>query len=287
LRSGYSKSARLLKMKIKAICTDIDGTLLNRDRQLSKHTIETFRKVPKEIPIILASSRMPSAMRHLQQELDILQHPIICYNGGYVIEYGTDQTEIKVFDSVYIPEEIYSTLIPLTYGKTIHVSIFDEDHWFAPTNDQWTHREETITKVKAEIRPIENSMKELSSTKRGLHKIMLMGPESEIEELQHVLEEKFSNDIHIYRSKSTYLELAPRALSKASALAQILEQRFSIRMNEAIAFGDNYNDIELLQQVGLGVAVDNARDEVKAVANETTAKSYDDGVALAIEKHLL
>jgi hydroxymethylpyrimidine pyrophosphatase-like HAD family hydrolase len=91
----------------------------------------------------------------------------------------------------------------------------------------------------------------------------------------------------VYHSKSTYLEIAPRVISKASALKLLLERLYKIEMDDVMAFGDNYNDIELLQSVGLGIAVANARQEVKAVAKEITVDSKLDGVAQAIMRHLL
>ena len=82
--------------KFKAICTDIDGTLLDTNRQLSIGTIDAFKGLGSSIPVILASSRMPAAMRHLQAELGVLNHPMVCYNGGYVIRYseGKDEPEV-------------------------------------------------------------------------------------------------------------------------------------------------------------------------------------------------
>jgi hydroxymethylpyrimidine pyrophosphatase-like HAD family hydrolase len=114
-----------------------------------------------------------------------------------------------------------------------------------------------------------------------------MGPEAQIHLLEEKLNERFGSDIHIYRSRPTYLELAPRAISKATGLALILNRYFNIGMEEVMAFGDNYNDIEMLRQVGWGVAVSNARDEVKAVANEIAGDAKQDGVAEVVEKYFL
>jgi hydroxymethylpyrimidine pyrophosphatase-like HAD family hydrolase len=69
-------------------------------------------------------------------------------------------------------------------------------------------------------------------------------------------------------------------------LKTILQRQYDIDLSEVMAFGDNYNDIDLLQSAGLGIAVANAREEVKVVAKELTLSSIDDGVAVAIEKHL-
>jgi Cof subfamily protein (haloacid dehalogenase superfamily) len=276
-------------MKISALCTDIDGTLLNHQRELSPRTIAAFLGLRNKIPIILASSRMPSAMRHLQRELDISHQPLICYNGGYVIQYDSQSLRPFVFDSVFIPPKVCLAVLEIVQGPDIHVSLFNEDYWYAPAQDAWTEREAQITKVTptlivASHLPIIENWKD---AKTGAHKIMCMGPEEKIHELEQRLNAKLSNELHVYRSKSTYLEIAPKSISKASALKLVLKKKFNLSMSEAIAFGDNYNDIELLQAVGLGIAVGNAREEVKAVSNAITSNSKEDGVAEAIEKYCL
>jgi hydroxymethylpyrimidine pyrophosphatase-like HAD family hydrolase len=62
-----------------------------------------------------------------------------------------------------------------------------------------------------------------------------------------------------------------------------VEKKFDIKLDEVFAFGDNYNDIEMLEGVGLGVAVGNAREEVKKVANQITLTNKEDGVAIILE----
>ena len=272
-------------MEFRALCTDIDGTLLNGDRELSRRTIATIKSIDKNIPVILASSRMPSAMRHLQRELDILQHPLICYNGGYVIQYENDTATPDVIDSVQIPLTVCTSILKLTLGKTIHVSLYYEDNWYAPGLDQWTEREARITKVSPTIENQSAVFEQWRESNNGAHKVMCMGSEEEILELYGNLIDGFSDQLHIYRSKSTYLEIAPRTISKASALKLILNRLYAIDPSEVIAFGDNYNDIELIQSVGLGVAVENARPEVKAIAKKITSDSKNDGVAKVIERY--
>ena len=269
-------------MEIRALCTDIDGTLLDVNRALSPRTIDAIGKLQKKIPIILASSRMPSAMRHLQKELGILKHPLICYNGGYVIHYP-DEIEIpKVLHSVQIPLRICASILGLSLGTSIHVSLYVEDQWYAPRMDEWTMREARITKVEPTIKLGLEVIEMWEARGIGAHKVMCMGAAEEIKVMELELTKLFQRDVHIYQSKSTYLEIAAKVVSKASALDLLLGEIYGISLSEVIAFGDNYNDIELLQSVGLGIAVGNAREEVKAVAKEVTANSKDDGVALSI-----
>jgi Cof subfamily protein (haloacid dehalogenase superfamily) len=272
-------------MEFRALCTDIDGTLLDSRRQLSPRTIAAIKKLDKKIPVILASSRMPSAMFHLQRELDIVNHPLICFNGGYVLYFEGSSHKPQVLDSVFIPTEICVGIVEQTMNTSIHNSLYFEDNWYAPMEDQWTEREARITKVSPIISPSEKVFQEWSQKKLGAHKVMCMGDVEDIDSVEKNLVEKYSDHLHVYRSRPTYLEIAPKVISKGTALQQILKKQYNIDCADVIAFGDNYNDIDLLKTVGYGVAVANARDEVKAVAKEITSDSKEDGVAKIIEKY--
>jgi Cof subfamily protein (haloacid dehalogenase superfamily) len=274
-------------MNIKALCTDIDGTLLNSKRELSPRTIAAFKNVADKIPVVLASSRMPAAMRHLQHELGVSAYPIICYNGGYVVQYNINGEITKVFDSVCIPVNICEAVVDLARNTSINVSLYFEDEWYAPQFDYWTEREQRITKADPIIEGNDSVISRWKQKNQGAHKIMCMGPEGEISAIEKKLTQDYGEQIHVYFSRATYLELAPKSLSKASALEKILNEAYNISMSDVISFGDNYNDIELLAKSGLGIAVANGRDEAKAVAKEITLKSIDDGVAVSIEKYLL
>ena len=272
-------------MKIKAICTDIDGTLLNKNRELSTRTIDTINQLPKDFPVILASSRMPAAMRHLQKSLDRVNNPLICYNGGFVIDYQGDK--LVALDNVAIPLALCDKIHQLTADSNIHVSLYGQDEWFAPQMDYWTEREIRSTKVEPQIKDFFSVMDLWDQSSSGAHKVMCMGKAEEIEQLYLALKDTFSDDLHLYRSKDTYIEIAPKKISKASALQLLLKSKYDIQMHEVMAFGDNYNDIEMLQEVGLGVAVGNAREEVRSVADVVSHASIDDGVAHMIEKYCL
>jgi Cof subfamily protein (haloacid dehalogenase superfamily) len=272
-------------MSFKVVCTDIDGTLLDSNRQLSPVTIDTFRRLAADIHVILASSRMPSAMTHLQRELGVLHNPLICYNGGYVIDYNGKGTSPEVIYSTFIPATICHQINSLASGTNIHVSLYFQDEWFAPQWDYWSEREARITKVQPLIEPADSVIARWIDQNIGGHKVMCMGPEPEIDAMEQELNRTLHDHIHVYRSRPTYLELAPKIISKGSALEMLLQKRYDVSMNEVIAFGDNYNDIDLLKLAGKGVAVLNAREEVLATADEVTLDSKADGVAVALRKY--
>ena len=266
-------------MKFKAICTDIDGTLLNSETNLSPQLKKVIEAFSPEIPLILASSRMPDAMRHLLRDLNREKQPLICYNGGFVID-----SDGKVVDSVEIPLHLVQRILELSQSTSIHISLYQGESWFEPKEDYWSAREIKNTKVTPTWKDTTLVLKEWENSQSGAHKVMCMGNSQEISWLFGELHFLYGDLLHLYRSKDTYIEIAPKKISKATALQMILNKYYDFGMGDVIAFGDNYNDIDLLQSVGWGVAVGNARPEVKAVAKEVTLHHKEDGVAAVLEK---
>jgi Cof subfamily protein (haloacid dehalogenase superfamily) len=165
------------------------------------------------------------------------------------------------------------------------MSLYLHDDWYVQATDQWTLREINNTKVYPTVTDFEQLIAMWENAEVGPHKIMCMGPEAEIHALEAFLNSACSDTLHVYRSKSTYLELASKAISKASAIQQLLEGKMGYSMVEAVAFGDNYNDIAMLEAVGRGIAVANANEALKKVADEETLSNLEDGVAVAIGKY--
>lgn len=266
-------------MNFKAICSDIDGTLLNSERDLSSRLKSVIKQLPKEFPVILASSRMPDAMRHLLRDLGKPTEPLIAYNGGFVLDKSGN-----VLDSVDIPLDLVAKILEMTRKTEIHVSLYHGENWYEPKEDYWSKREIQNTKVEPTWMSGQGVLDIWSKDNLGAHKVMVMGDSNEISWLFGELHLAHSSDLHLYRSKDTYIEIAPRKISKATALNLVLENLYDFGMKDVIAFGDNYNDIDLIQKVGWGVAVANARPEVKAVAKEITLHHKEDGVAATLER---
>ncbi len=261
----------------KIIFSDIDGTLLNADRDLSDYTVETIKKLNNSnIPFILISSRMPAAMRHLQRKMDIEHLPLISYNGGLILVDG------KPVSSTEIPLEILSDLSNFNKNIDVHLSLFHNDEWYVPKDDFWTRREINNTKVHPEFESNGNVISKWKNEEKGVHKIMAMGEEENIDLIRDFLLQNYAEDLHLYRSKPSYLEIAPKAISKLTAVEHLLENHFRIPLSQSMAFGDNYNDIEMLKGVGMGIAVGNAKPEVLEIAHMVTASGKEDGVAKSI-----
>ncbi len=268
-------------MPHRIIFSDIDGTLLNSDRELSEHTIAEIKRIKDTIPVVLISSRMPSAMTHLQEELNIKDQPLICYNGGLIL------VNEKTVHSTFISPDITEVLCEFNANQNFHISLYHNDDWFVPEMDFWANREATNTKVQPVVRSSNEVLQEWKINKKGAHKIMCMGEENYISEAYSFLENNFGDTLHLYRSKPTYIEIAHKNISKLTAIDFLLNTHFNIPISDAVAFGDNYNDIAMLKAVGTGVAVANAKPEAKEIADVITLAGKENGVATYIQKNII
>jgi len=267
-------------MQIKLICSDIDGTLLNKDRELSQKTIAQIKRLSPP-PFILISSRMPKAMLHLQKELDIEHNPMIAYNGGLIL------TGNKVISSTEISESTSNSIVDFCSDTNLHISFYHHDEWYVSELDYWAKREANNTKVTPTIQNIKITLDTWKSENKGAHKIMVMGNADEIDSLVKHINQTLYDEVIAYRSKDTYLEITHKSISKKTAIKTLITSQYpTIYFENILAFGDNYNDMEMLQAVGIGVAVANAREEVLAIADAVTDGNKEDGVANYLEKYI-
>lgn len=265
---------------IELIATDIDGTLLDATRNISTNTQQVFKKIL--IPQVLISARMPSAMYYLQEQLDILGTPIVCYNGALVLH------EKDVLFNISIPFTQIESLAAIGTTHGLHVSLYRNNEWFVIEKDEWTAREINNTRVEPTAQDLSVTLAYLKETAHlgGAHKIMFMGDKVAMDSAFAKANSLHASQVHCYRSKDTYTEITPAGTSKKVALEHLLTARYpKIELSNVAAFGDNYNDIDMLQAVGYGVCVANGRDAVKAVASYHTAHHKEDGVALWLQNN--
>jgi len=263
----------------KMLCSDLDGTLLSTKSDVSEFTINEIKRIKDKLRIILVSARMPRAMTYLQRRLGIEEQPIICYNGALVLDSDT---------------EISSTVIEMSYLKEIYkmvsvhfikLGLYYKDEWYVEENTERVRKEIRYTQTTPHFRDTSETLTDWKNRNLGAHKIMLMCTKNTADAIFPVLEKKFGDELHLYRSNDTLIEIAPKSVSKSSAIELLLKENESL--SDVISFGDNYNDIEMLKNSGMGVAVANARNEVKAIADRVTLKNTEHGVAHFIKRYLI
>ncbi|URZ02265.1 Cof-type HAD-IIB family hydrolase [Clostridium felsineum] len=268
--------------KFKMICLDIDGTLLNSEHKISQNTKEAIRIAinEKNIPVILVSARMPKGILFLLKELNVSQ-PIICYSGALVMD---DKTNI--ISNVTIPIIDVEAVFKFAKEIGIHVSLYRNDEWYIEKIDKWAKQESEITNISPSIIDFHNLFHAWKQKDSGPNKILCMAEPNELKLLYTKISEHHFNELNVYNSKPTYLEIMPQSASKTSAI-EILSRKFGIERSEIIAIGDNYNDISMIEFAGIGIAMGNAPSEVKQCADEITLCNDEDGVAESIKKYIL
>ncbi|NNK75648.1 MAG: HAD family phosphatase [Maribacter sp.] len=266
-------------MKYKILCTDLDGTLLSTKSDVSDVTISEISRIKQYLKVILVSARMPKAMRYLQERLGILDNPIICYNGALILD------RLNCIFSIELPIDIVQSVNQLAIANGVKLGLYHRDEWYTSHNTECIQKEINYTRAFPILRPIKETISEWKMRNIGAHKLMLMGEKEALDSMAISFSEQFDSRLVWYRSSNTILEVTPIGTSKLLGIKKIINKNQSL--SDVIAFGDNYNDIEMLQGVGCGVAVGNARQEVKAIADQITLDNTDDGVAHFISNYIV
>ncbi|MFK7813173.1 MAG: Cof-type HAD-IIB family hydrolase [Maribacter sp.] len=265
-------------MKFKILCSDLDGTLLSTKSDVSEFTISEISRIRETIRIILVSARMPQSMTYLQERLRIQNQPIICYNGALVLD-GTKKVFSRAINFNAVKE-----LYRISEEVNIKLGLYHDREWYVEETSERVEKEIKYTKATPIFRNTSTTLKDWENRKISAHKIMLMGTKASADTIFPILINSLSNEMNIYRSNDTLIEVAPKSVSKLSAIQLLLSSDESLA--DVISFGDNYNDMDMIEHSGIGVAVGNAREEVKAFANHITLKNTEHGVAHFIKQHL-
>lgn len=262
----------------KAIALDLDGTLTNHNKEVTPLTKQTLIKAQKDgAHIILASGRPTFGIAPIAECLDIESYGgfVLSYNGGKIVDW---QSKEEIYSN-FLPDEVIPILYD--YAKAHNHAILGYDGKEIITempDDKYVKEESRINKMN--IRKVENLLESLPPHPTKL----LMTGEPELmqkgtEELLGIVGDKMD----VFRSAPFFIELVPKGIDKAQSLLRLLD-KIGLTPNDMIAFGDGYNDLSMLKLAGMGVAMANAVDEVKAEADYVTLSNEEDGVAAAIEK---
>ncbi|WP_196594053.1 Cof-type HAD-IIB family hydrolase [Pectinatus sottacetonis] len=263
-------------MIYKAVFSDIDGTVINSKHQLLPSTVAAVQQiVSRGIIFVLVSARMPGAIIPLADKLG-QNIPLISYNGALIL-----LSDKKKFYSKYLKADVVKKIIKeiVQYSNTVAMNYYTDDKWYVQNiNDPYVRREIEITGVE----PCQCGFEKLVIDKILPHKLLCMAAPKECQQLERHLSGRYK-ELTVIRSGDTLLEIIDSTVSKAEAIKYFAGQ-FNIRKEEIIAFGDNYNDIDMLEYAGMGIAMGNAPDEIKRAAKMVTDSNDSDGIYNALRK---
>lgn len=239
----------------KLVALDMDGTLLDDEQRISEENRKWIhRAIEHGVPVMFATGRGVQSVKPYVEELS-LASPMVSVNGGEVWEAPDRLLSRHVMDPAWI-RELHS--IALRY---------DTWYWGFGTEglfnkDRWAEDVESIEWLKFGFYTEEPGV---------------------LEEIRKQVE--LPGHYEMTNSHICNIEINPLGVSKASGIQEVCNL-LHIGMDQVIAMGDSLNDLKMLQAVGLGVAMGNAQEAVKAIADHVTATNLENGVAKVIQEYI-
>ena len=269
-------------MKYKLLVLDVDGTLLNDEREISKRTLAALLKVQKMgVRIVLASGRPTYGLMPLAKVLELGNY------GGFVLSYNGCQIIKAQNGEILFERRINPEMLPYLEKKArkngFAIFTYHDDTLITDSPDNEYIKNEALLNNLKIIREDEFS----TAIDFAPCKCMLVSDkEKALIGLEQHWEKRLAGTLDAFRSEPYFLEVVPCGVNKANTLGALLEH-LGVTREEVIAVGDGVCDVTMLQLAGMGVAMGHSQDSVKVCAVYVTASNEEDGVALAVEKLIL
>lgn len=209
-----------------------------------------------------------------QLALDV---PIITYQGSLV----KTALDGRILYERYVPEDIVKELFDYCDEHDLHIQAYHNDQLYAKKINQKLIDYCANSNVPYTIEPDLSRLASLSQPK-----LVIIDDPDRLDALRPIFESRFGHRVHITKSKPNFLEFIHPEGTKGQAL-KVLAQQLDCPLESVIAIGDSWNDVEMLQVAGLGVAMGNAVEPLKKVADYITYSNNEDGVKHVFEKFVL
>ncbi|CCF01412.1 Cof-type HAD-IIB family hydrolase [Streptococcus macedonicus] len=260
---------------VKIIFSDIDGTLINDALKVTPRTRQALRHaVDAGILFVPVSARMPEAIKPILTDF-LPDVPMISYNGAFIQDENG-----QVIDSCPMSPQAAQAICQYLEKEVSEVAwnVYSGEKWLSQNRmNKWISREEEVVGLVSQEADLE-TIGHLSE----VHKLLLMGEPEKMVTLEEKLKELYPG-LSIARSLPYYIEVMANGIQKGRAVS-LLADHYGVDTSETLAFGDNFNDLDMLEVAGEAYVMANAPQEVKERVGHVTASHNHDGIALVLEK---
>lgn len=267
-------------MSYKMVFSDMDGTLLRNGTEISVENSTAIRKaVDKGVEFVLCTGRGIFGVERYLKELGLLGRKgyAICQNGATVYDLQTMQPAIRRS----FPPEWFAEIAKATHELGLELYYYDDKHFMT---ERPTKRVQKYCEVmRTEMGILENPL----DYDGEFTKCLASGPREKLSQLREQVRPFLDGRLDTFFSSEIYLEFVRQGVNKGNALADTAEKA-GVALKDVIAIGDSDNDRSMLLRAGLGVAVQNAEEDVKAIADYITERNCEqNAVAEVLEKFIL
>lgn len=266
-----------MSSKIQLLLSDVDGTLVPRDKVLTERSLQVIADL-REAGILFAitSSRPPRGLNMYIEPL-ALTTPIAAFNGGMII-----QPDQRVLEERTIDDEVVATIIELLEVHDVSVWVYRAKEWYVRDLDgPHVQREAAV----CQFQPL--TVENFDSVSDDVAKIV--GASDDVDALTRArtaIQSKVGVHVSATNSQTYYLDITNPQANKG-AVVDYLSSKLDVPANAIATIGDAHNDVSMFARSGLSIAMGNAAADVKASAIEVTASNDDEGFARAVERFIL
>lgn len=264
----------------KLIAIDLDGTLLNDRKEISERCREDIIKLKsKGIKVVLATGRPYHGIVPYIKTLDLFNDDdyVIVFNGAVVLNARGNE----ILYDVPLSLDSYMELYELSKQLGVYIHALTYGSVLTPRMNPYTEVEAGINNSPV----IEGAVCDVNPSAEII-KVMLVDDPKKLDSIIPQLPGWVRKKYSIVRSADIFLEFLNKGIDKAVGVS-IITEKLGIKMQEVIALGDAGNDVLMIKNAGLGVAMANATADVKEAADYITMSNEEDGVAHVIEKFML
>jgi len=264
-------------MSIRAVAFDLDDTLLRSDGSISARTVDVLtRAAEKGIHIIPASGRTIGSMHRAVPPIVHLASCLVSCNGSEVWS-----PEGTLMMQELLPVSIAHEVADFAASRGVYCQTYAPDRFFYTMENEWAASYARLTSLEGEF------VGDLTAfIRKPVTKLLMMDEPERIAELLQEARMLFGSRASFTCSKPYFLECNPLLATKGNAM-RWCAAHYGFSMDELVCFGDSLNDVSMLEAAGTGVAVANAREDVKALGFPLCRSNDEDGVALYIEENIL
>lgn len=265
------------------IALDLDGTLTNSKKIISPRTFDALMKAQREgVRLVLASGRPTFGIAALANQLQLADYGgyVLSYNGGRIIDW----CEKTVIFSQVVDQKLVPILYDFAEKAQLPIVTYLPEAILASKNEgEYLEEEARINGMPVVV--AQNFVEEAMQIEGGSTKFLIPGEPELLIQLESEMKAALSEQMEVFRSAPFFLELPPKGIDKAQSLQRLLTH-LGLERESLMAFGDGFNDLSMIQFAGQGVAMANAVEEVKSIADFVTTSNEEDGIAQALEQLL-
>lgn len=262
----------------KLVAIDIDDTLLTDDHRITEGTKQALKRASERgVLVTLATGRMHVSAKAIAAQLD-MNVPLISYQGALVRNLLDD----SILYERYLSQPIAERVFAYAAEHGLHLQAYYDDRLIVPADNDKVRAYAKLSSIPYTVDPDFAKYAALPMTK-----LLIIDEPAVLDEHIPVLKRQFGADAHITKSKPNFLEFMHPEGTKGNALRFLAEHHCGCTLAETIGIGDSWNDLDLVRMAGLGVAMGNAVEPLKQVADFITLTNNEEGVRHVVETYIL